>query len=51
MTLTLSRFAVEGTLTERRLDRVPSPAKRERVRVRACDSMPMHRRNKRGFEH
>src|SRR5882724_8158060 len=50
LTLTLYRFAVEGTLAARRLDRVPSPAKRERVRVRVCDSMPMHRRNKRGFE-
>jgi hypothetical protein len=34
LTLALSRFAGEGTPAEQRLDRVPSTAKRERVRVR-----------------
>jgi hypothetical protein len=50
LTLALSRFAVAGTLAERHLDRVPSPAKRERARVRARDSMPMRHKNKRGVE-
>ena len=39
LALTLSRSAGEGTLSERRHNRVPSTAKRERFRVRACDSV------------
>ena len=35
LTLTLSRFAGEGTPAVRLLDSVPSTAKRERVRARA----------------
>src|SRR6185312_699375 len=33
LTLTLARFAVEGTPLVQRHDRAPSPAKRERARV------------------
>ena len=39
LTPALSRFAVEGTPAEQSHNRVPSTAKRERVRVRACDSI------------
>src|SRR5882724_12363130 len=38
LTLALSRFAVEGTPSVQRHNRVPSTAKRERARVRVCDS-------------
>jgi len=39
LTLTLSRFAGEGTLAVRLLKRVPSPTEWERVRVRAMHSV------------
>src|SRR6185312_12520212 len=39
LTLTLSRFAVEGTRSRSRSAGVPSTAKRERVRVRVCDTV------------
>jgi hypothetical protein len=38
-TPTLSRFAVEGAIEIVRSCRVPSTAKRERVRVRVCGSV------------
>ncbi len=46
LTLTLSRFAVEGTRSRSGADGVPSPAKRERVRVRDCGSVSRNNRNK-----
>jgi hypothetical protein len=39
LTPTLSRFAGEGAIECGRFYRVPSPAERERVRVRACGSI------------
>ncbi len=39
LTPTLSRFAGEGAIECRCSDLVPSPAERERVRVRACGSV------------
>jgi len=38
LTLTLSRFAVEGTPAEQSHNRAPSTAQRERVGVRVCGS-------------
>jgi hypothetical protein len=38
LTLALSRFAGEGALPLRRHNRVPSSAKRERAKMRVCDS-------------
>jgi len=43
LTPTLSRFAVEGAIETVRCYRVPSTAKRERDRVRVCDSFVAER--------
>jgi hypothetical protein len=39
LTLTLSRFAAEGTRLCRLLDAAPTPTEWERVKVRVCGSV------------
>ena len=43
LTPTLFRFAVEGAIETARSFSVPSTAKRERARVRVCDSVAPQR--------